>query len=129
MGDTEDLILRLYTAYRRQDIDDLMSGMHPEVRFKPVPGAREYVGRDDLRLFFEHEIHDLAEFDFRVITVQEEGDRALLHGRNRIRGETELRDAPIYWVSTVRDGMMFTFAPYADHEEALAAFRGETGPG
>ena len=128
MGDTEDLILRLYTAYRRQDLDDLMDGMHPEVRFRPVPSARQYIGRDDLRLFFEDEIHDLAEFDFRVITVQEEGDRALLHGRNRIREGGDLRDAPIYWVSTIRDGMMDTFEPYADHDEALAAFRGEAGP-
>jgi ketosteroid isomerase-like protein len=128
LGDTEDLILRLYSAYRRQDIDELIDGMHPEAAFKPVPSARTYHGREDIRLFFEQEIHELAEFDFRVLSVQEDGDRALLHGKNRIRESGELRDAPIYWVSGVRDGMLHTFEPYARIEDAAAAF-GRTAAG
>jgi ketosteroid isomerase-like protein len=122
LGETADLILALYGAYRRQDLDALVAGMHPDAAFKPVPSAPVYRGRDEIRRFFEHDIHSLAEFDFRVITVQEAGFRALLHGKNRIRDVEEVRDAPIYWYAEVRDGMLHTFEPYAEIADATAAF-------
>jgi ketosteroid isomerase-like protein len=121
LGGTEDLILGLYRAYRRQDLDELIDGMHPDARFKPVPSARSYHGRDDIRHLFEHDIHTLDEFDFRVVAVQEEGDRVLLHGKNRIRGAGNVRDAPIYWVGEFSDGLLRSFEPYARLDEASAA--------
>ena len=30
----------MYRAYRRQDLDELIDGMPPDARFKPVPSAR-----------------------------------------------------------------------------------------
>jgi ketosteroid isomerase-like protein len=122
LGETEDLILALYGACRRQDVDELIAGMHPDASFKPVPTAATYRGREEIRRFFEHDIHTLAEFDFRVVFVQDSGARALLHGKNRIREAGELRDAPIYWYAEVRDGMLHTFEPYAEIFEATAAF-------
>jgi ketosteroid isomerase-like protein len=122
LGQTEDLILGVYGAYRRQDLDELIAGMHPEAVFKPVPSAATYRGRDEIRRFFEHDIHALAEFDFRVLIVQEAGSSALLHGKNRIRETGEVRDAPIYWYAEVRDGMLLTLFPYAQLSEATAAF-------
>jgi ketosteroid isomerase-like protein len=129
LGDAEDLILGLYRAYRRQDLDELIDGMHPDARFKPVPSARVYHGRDDIRLLFEHDIHTLAEFDFRVLAVQEDGDCVLLHGKNRIREAGHLRDAPIYWVGRFHDGLLKTFEPYGRMNDATAAFGRETAGG
>jgi ketosteroid isomerase-like protein len=126
LGGTEDLILGLYRAYRRQDLDELIGGMHPDAQFKPVPSARTYRGRDDIRLLFEHDIHGLAEFDFRVLAVQEDGDGVLLHGKNRIREGGNVRDAPIYWVGEFSDGLLLTFEPYARLDEASAAFGSQT---
>jgi ketosteroid isomerase-like protein len=125
LGDTEDLILGLYRAYRRQDLDELIDGMHPDAQFKPVPSARTYHGRDDIRLLFEHDIHMLPEFDFRVLAVEAEGDRVLLHGKNRIREAGDVRDAPIYWVGEFSDGLLHRFEPYARLDEATAAFGGQ----
>jgi len=122
LGEPEDLILGMYRAYRRQDLDELIDGMHPDARFKPVPSARVYEGRDDIRLLFEHDIHMLAEFDFRVISVQERGDCVLLHGKNRIREAGHVRDAPIYWVGRFRDRLLEHFEPFERIEEADAAF-------
>jgi ketosteroid isomerase-like protein len=124
LGETQDLILGVYGAYRRQDLDDLIAGMHPDAVFKPVPSAATYRGRDEIRRFFEHDIHELAEFDFRVVTVQESGARALLHGKNRIHEGGELRDAPIYWYAEVKDGMLYRLYPYAQISDAAAAFQG-----
>jgi ketosteroid isomerase-like protein len=122
LGDAEDLILGLYRAYRRQDLDELIDGMHPDADFKPVPSARTYHGRDDIRLLFEHDIYTFAEFDFRVLAVQEDGEKVLLHGKNRIRESDQVHDAPIYWVGRFRDRLLEKFAPYARIEDAIAAF-------
>jgi ketosteroid isomerase-like protein len=124
LGQTEDLVLAIYGAYRRQDIDEVVAGMHPDAVFKAVPSGVTYRGRDEIRRFFEDEIHSLAEFDFRVVTVQEDGQRALLHGKNRIRDAGEVRDAPIYWYAEVRDGMLHRLQPYAEISDATAAFEG-----
>ena len=112
----------MYRAYRRQDLGELIDGMHPEARFQPVPSARVYVGRDDIRLLFEHDIHTLAEFDFRVISVQEHGDCVLLHGKNRVREAGEVRDAPIFWVGRFRDRLLEHFEPFERLVDANAAF-------
>jgi ketosteroid isomerase-like protein len=112
----------MYRAYRRQDLDELIDGMHPDGRFKPVPTARVYEGRDDIRLLFERDIHTLTEFDFRVISVQERGNRVLLHGKNRIREAGQVRDAPIYWVGRFHDRLLEDFAPFERLEDANAAF-------
>jgi ketosteroid isomerase-like protein len=124
LGEMEDLILGLYGAFRRQDLDELVAGMHPEASFQPVTSARVYRGRDEIRRLFEVEIHTLAEFDFRVITVQERGNRALLHGRNRIWADGGVHDAAIYWVAESRDGMLHSFEPFTAIEDATAAFSG-----
>jgi ketosteroid isomerase-like protein len=125
LGEPEDLILGLYGAYRRDDLDELIEGMHPEAEFKPVPRARTYRGREDIRLLFEEEIYGFPEFDFRVLNVQEAGNRVLLHGKNRIREADTVRDAPIYWVGEFRDSKLHRFAPYERYEDAMAALGGE----
>ena len=127
LGEAEDLILGLYTAYRQDDLDALVDGVHPEVEFKPVPSARTYRGRDEIRLLFERDIYELAEFDFRVLSVQERDDRVLLHGKNRIRDEGSVHDAPIYWVGEFRDRMLRRFMPFGRYDDALAALDG-AGP-
>jgi SnoaL-like protein len=126
LGESESLILGLYGAYRRDDLDELVHGMHPEAEFQPVPSARTYSGRKDIRLLFEHDIYRLEEFDFRVLSVQERENRVLLHGKNRIREEGAVRDAPIYWVGEFQDSKLHRFVPYAQYEDAIAAFGGES---
>src|SRR2546429_181008 len=103
--------------------------MHPDADFKPVPSARVYHGRDDIRLLFERDIYTLAEFDFRVLSVMEDGDHVLLHGKNRIREAGQVRDAPIYWVGRFRDGLLEWFEPYERIEDANAAFGGGASRG
>jgi ketosteroid isomerase-like protein len=125
LGDAEEAILGLYRAYRRQDLDELIDGMHPDAEFRPVPSARVYHGRDDIRLLFEHDIHLLPQFDFRVVSVQEDGERVLLHGKNRVRAEGDVRDAPIYWVGFFREGLLRWFEAYDGIEAATNAFGGE----
>jgi hypothetical protein len=122
VGRTEELILKLYEAFRRQDIDELVGGMHPKAEFKPVPSSRAYLGPEDIRLFFEKDIYELAEFDFRVVSVLEYGDKALLFGRHRIWEDDELKDKSIFWASEVEDGMLAKFEPFERITDAVSAF-------
>jgi ketosteroid isomerase-like protein len=126
LGEAEELILGLYQAYRRQDLDELIGGMHPDAQFRPVPSARMYHGRDDIRLLFEHDIHLLPQFDFRVVSVQEDGERVLLHGKNRVRDKGDVHDAPIYWVGFFRERLLHWFDAYDGIEDATNAFGAET---
>jgi ketosteroid isomerase-like protein len=119
----KEAILRLYGAYRRQDIDEVVAGMDEQARFQAVPTSRVYCGRDDIRLFFDKEIHDLAEFDFRVESVEESGNVVLLMGRFRIFQDGETEDLPIGWLATMKDGLILQFEPFADRAQAVEKFR------
>jgi ketosteroid isomerase-like protein len=119
----KEAILRLYGAYRRQDMDEIVAGMDEQARFQAVPTSRVYEGRADIRLFFEKEIHDLEEFDFRLDSVEENADVLLLMGRYRIFQEGEAKDLPIGWLATMKDGRILAFEPFADPAEAVEKFR------
>jgi ketosteroid isomerase-like protein len=119
----KDTILRLYAAYRRQDIDEVVAGMHDQARFQAVPSTRVYKGPDDIRLFFEKEIHEIAEFDFRVESVEESAHVVLLMGRFRIFEDGEAKDHPIAWLSAMRDGQILEFQPFTNPQEAVEKFR------
>jgi ketosteroid isomerase-like protein len=119
----KETILRLYAAYRRQDIDEVVAGMHEQARFQAVPTTRVYAGRDDIRLFFEREIHDLDEFDFRVESVEERAQVVLLMGRFRLFEDGRTTDHPIGWLSTMKDRLILEFQPFMDPQEAVEKFR------
>ena len=119
----KEAILRLYGAYRRQDMDTIVAGMDAQARFQAVPSSRVYEGPEDLRLFFEKEIHDLEEFDFRLESAEEHGDVVLLMGRYRIFQDGAAKDLPIGWLATMRDGRILAFEPFTDPAEAVERFR------
>lgn len=119
----KETILRLYGAYRRQDIEEVVAGMHEHARFQAVPSTRVYEGPEDIRLFFETEIHDIAEFDFRVESVEESGPVVLLLGRYRIFEEGEAKDRPMAWLSTMENGQIREFQPFTDPQEGVEKFR------
>jgi ketosteroid isomerase-like protein len=129
VGRTRDLILRLYGAYRRQDIDEVIDGMHDSAEFRPVPSTRVYHGPDDIRTFFEHDIDELEEFDFRVASVLEQDEQALLIGRYRQWEEGDLKDKSIFWIADVEDGKLCHFDPFDNISDAMAAFKGRLAAG
>ena len=119
----KETILRLYAAYRRQDIEEVVAGMHDRARFQAVPSTRVYEGPEDIRLFFEKEIHETAEFDFRFESVEESAQVVLLMGRFRIFEEGEAKDRPIAWLSTMEDGRIRELQPFTDPQEGVEKFR------
>jgi len=103
--------------------------MHDSAEFRPVPSARVYRGPDDIRTFFEHDIDELDEFDFRVASVLEQDEQALLIGRYRQWEEGDLKDKSIFWIADVEGGKLFTFDPFDNISDAMAAFKGRLAAG
>src|SRR3954465_14521637 len=68
----EQLILSIYEAFNRNDVDGVLEGWNPEGELKPLSANRSYRGHDELRLYLDKEIREFAAADFRVYTVLEQ---------------------------------------------------------
>jgi hypothetical protein len=112
-------------AMNRRDIDAVVLGMDPEVRFEHRLAALQgsFVGIDGVKRWFA----DLAEhFDTWRISctdIRELGDRVLALGTIRATGtgsgvETEF---PLSIVAQYKDGLLTDFIDYGDRDQALEA--------
>ncbi len=112
-------------AMNRRDIDAVLVGMHPEVRFEHRLAALQgsFVGVDGVGRWFA----DLAEaFDTWHIhcpDIRDLDDRVLALGTIRATGresgvETEF---PLSIVARYEDGLLVDFVDYGDKEKALEA--------
>ena len=112
-------------AMNRRDIDAVVAGMHPEVRFDHRLAALQgsFVGVDGVGRWFA----DLAEaFDtWRIYCpdIRDLGDRVLALGIIRATGrgsgvETEF---PLSVVAQYEDGLLVDFVDYGDRALALEA--------
>jgi ketosteroid isomerase-like protein len=112
-------------AMNRRDIEGVLQGMDPEIRFEHRIGALQgsFVGLDGVRGWFA----DLAEhFDSWRIDcedIRDLGDRVLALGTVHATGkesgaETEL---PFTVVARFKNGSVTDFTDYADRGSALEA--------
>ena len=112
-------------AMNRRDIDAVLAGMAPEIRFEHRLAALQgsFVGIDGVGRWFA----DLAEhFDIWRIScedIRDLGDRVLALGTIRAIGresgvETEF---PLSILARYQDGLLIDFVDYGDREKALEA--------
>ena len=120
-----DLMREGIESMNRRDIEAVLRGMDPEVRFEHRLAALQgsFVGLAGVRGWFM----DLAEaFDSWRISCEDIrylGDRVLALGTIRATGresgvETEL---PLAIVAEYRDGLLTDFTDYGDRADALEA--------
>jgi ketosteroid isomerase-like protein len=120
-----DLMREGIEAMNRRDIESVLRGMDPEVRFEHRLAALQgnFVGLDGVRRWFM----DLAEhFDsWRIYCtdIRDLGDRVLALGTIRATGkesevETEL---PLAIVARYEDGRLTHFIDFGDRDKALEA--------
>jgi ketosteroid isomerase-like protein len=123
LGRTEDLILQSYDAFRRGEVDEVVAGWHDHGELKPLPYGPSYRGREGVRRFLAKDIHELPAFDFRVYTVLEQGELALIFGRYSVREQGKVIDKGIFWIAEVWDEKLSSLEAHEDVGEAMAAFR------
>jgi ketosteroid isomerase-like protein len=112
-------------AMNRRDIDAVLVGMDPDVRFEhrlaDLQGT--FVGIDGVRSWFADLVETFDAWHIECDDIRDVGDRVLalgtIHARGRESGvETEF---PLSVVAQYEDGVLTDFTDYGDHEQALEA--------
>jgi len=123
MGRIEDLVARNNAAFSRGDVEGAMAGWHPEGVLTPLPGGRSYRGAEEIKRFFTKDIYEIPEFAFRIYTVLEQHQCALVFGRYSVRDDGQVVDYGIFWILEVNGDEVMAFEAYANVGEAFAAFK------
>jgi ketosteroid isomerase-like protein len=127
MGETEEVIQEAYEAFRARDVDRVLSLWNAEGELKPVPHGRVYRGHDELRSFLERDVYEGAEFDFRVYTVLEQAEYALVFGRYSVRENGNVVDHGIFWIAHVSEGKLTLYEAFETVGDAMAVFKQRLG--
>jgi hypothetical protein len=123
VGNTEELILRIYKTFARGDVEGVIRGWHAQGELKPLSADRSYRGHEELRLYLTKEIHQFAAADFRVYTVLEQRELALIFGRYSASEGDKFIEKGIFWIAEVRDGKLFSWEGFENIGLAFTEFK------
>ena len=123
MGKIEDLVMRNNAAFSRGDAEGALAGWNPGGVLKPLPGGKSYRGRDEILAFMTKEIYEIPEFDFRIYSVLEQRDLAIVFGRYSVSERGVIIDKGIFWILEVRDDEVVAFEAFENVGEAFAEFK------
>jgi hypothetical protein len=123
MGRIEDLVQRNNAAFSRGDVDGALAGWQREGVLTPLPGGPSYRGREAIQAFFTKDIYEIPEFDFRIYTVLEQREYALVFGRYSVHEGAHVVDRGIFWILEARDGEVVKFEAFENVGEAFAEFK------
>ena len=115
--------MRNNAAFSRGDADGALGGWNSEGVLTPLPGGRSYRGREEIRAFFTKDIYEIPEFDFRIYSVLEQRDLAIVFGRYSVSDRGVIIDKGIFWLLEVRDEEVVSFEAFENVGEAFAVFR------
>jgi len=124
-----ELVERLYDAFNRRDMAEIVAVCDEEMEFFPEVTAEgvgrraPYVGRDGLRGY----LADVARVWEELLTtpsgVECRGDVLLVSGRVYARNhELGIRDMPVAWIWQVRDGRFVRGEVFPDPALAVERF-------
>jgi uncharacterized protein len=122
-----ETVRRATDAFNRGDLDAFLSNFAPEAEWHP-PGQfvdeRAYRGHAELKRFWADVREDLEELSTSVSEIRAVGeDKVFVAAVGAGRGKrSEARfEQPLWYVMTVRDGLIVRVEDYADAAQALEA--------
>ena len=127
MGKTEDIIVENYEAFREGDVDRVLQGWHEDGLLIPLGRRRAYRGHDELRLYLEKDIYEAPEFDFRVYTILEQGDFALIFGRYSVKENDVAVDKGMFAISEAEGHKLRSWETFDHVGEAFTEFKRRLG--
>jgi ketosteroid isomerase-like protein len=115
-------------AWNRGDLDGWLAGFAPEAELHTTGRFADrgvYRGRAGLERYWAEIREDIEEPSLSVSDVRAVGDRVFIAatGRGRGRLSNVPMEQPIWFVSTLRDGLAVRVETYVDPAEALEAAR------
>ena len=131
-SEREQLVRRLYDAFNRGDLDEVLAQLHPAVEVRlamdplePVRGSRHEIrGHDGVRDFFQFLLDSWEEATVEIKQIIEGIDeRALSFETWRVRGPQGIQlNTEIVDVYGFRDGLIASCDGFRDKNDALEAF-------
>ena len=120
-----DLMQEGIEAMNRRDIEGVVRGMDPEVRFEHRLAALQgsFVGVDGVRRWFMDLVEHFDSWRIDCTDIRDLGDRVLALGTIRAAGKESGVEAelPLAIVARYKDGRLTDFIDYGDRDQALEA--------
>ena len=116
-------------AGNRGDLDGLLAELHPEIEWHSalhvLMGGQQTVfrGHDGVRRMIGDLYETFAEVRFEMSEFRDLGDGVVAIGRQRTRGKASgvESEAPVAFVTEIKDGKTITLRAYRDREGVLEA--------
>ena len=113
-------------AWNRGDLDEWLAGFAPEAELHTTgrfPDRGVYQGRAGLERYWAEIREDIEEISLSISDLRATGDRVLfaVTGRGQGKRSKVPVERPIWFVTTLRDGLAVRVETYTDAKEALEA--------
>jgi uncharacterized protein len=112
-------------AWNRDDLDEWLAGFAQEAEWHTtgLVDQKVYRGREGLARYWAEVREDLDEMNTSVSEIRAIGDHVLVAATLTGRGKRSKvpYKLPVWWVTTVRDGLAVRVESYLDPEQALEA--------
>jgi ketosteroid isomerase-like protein len=126
----KQLVQRLYDAFKRGDMETLLSGMADNIEWVtpgppnfPLAGKRR--GREGVAQFFKllNDHEEMQEFEVQEFIAENGFVVVLGHYQSRIKSTGKTARSPFVHVYTVNNGKVTRFREFFDTANALDAYR------
>ena len=113
-------------AWNRGDLDEWLVGFAPEAELHTTarfPDRGVYRGRAGLERYWAEIREDVEEVSLSIFDLRASGDRVFfaVTGRGRGKRSKVPVETPLWFVTTLRDGLAVRVETYTDPEPALQA--------
>jgi hypothetical protein len=126
-----DLVLLMYEAFNRRDLDAFLALMHDEVEIEPRIGTMEgaYLGHEGVRRWWSSLVDFLPDYTAEVAELDDLGEITLGRIRGTAHGAASSTPVVEAWWQTTRwhDGKCIWWRNFATEAEALETIGLETG--
>jgi ketosteroid isomerase-like protein len=121
-----EIVRRGIDAWNRGDLDEWLAGFAPEAELHTTgrfPDENVYRGRAGLERYWAEIHEDVEEVSVSISDLRASGDRVFqaVTGRGRGKRSKVPVERPIWFVTTLRDGLTVRVETYVDPKEALEA--------
>ncbi len=122
MSPEEKVTREFVSTFNRSELNSFVGTLDPEVEIHSVRGLRR--GRDEARAWATRKPGGVQQ-TVVIEAVEQQEDRVLLEIQRQWHWEEDgalAATEPMAWLFTLRDGLVASWRPFEDREEAREAF-------
>jgi limonene-1,2-epoxide hydrolase len=124
-----EIVNRIIEAWKRGDVDGVLSHLAEDVEYHYLVGERPLIGKDWVRRFLEKFGHGQTDIRWRVVNHASNGDRLLVEGiDDYVDAEGRRIQTPYMGIFEFRDGKVRRWRDYVDTGLIAKAKAGEAFP-